>query len=486
MSIIYDHIIVGGGTSGCIVAARLSEAGKRVALFEAGPSDFDKNVEKVNLSNIVDKLTKRYKINETVEYISPRILGGRSSINSCIVFETPDEDLVEWSESGAEGWDPESVKSYLQLVRKKIKFESGNSHNSLLKDIIKSCNHLDINTIRFNDGDNDKCGVGWVNLNKSGEYRESSSVSYLHPLMSNPTDNKIIFHLGTTVTGLLINPINRAVGVITKKGNYYSKGEIILCCGALETPKLLLLSGIGNNKDLNKMGIPVIADVPGVGKNLMDHFITPITYKLSQDAPQESINNQELVIFINVRNKADKRPRGESPNIMISVQLSKYEITFNLNIMRSKNRGSITLGSGDIDIKLNYLSEKEDIQLLIHGVKKVREIMNQHQLKKWIINEELPGKYVNTDLEILDYVKNNYKSIHHAAGTCKMGNLSDTQAVVDSELRVRGIKGLRIADASIFPTMIGVDPTITLMMIGERCADFIKRDDINKVMMSKL
>ena len=194
MKLFYDHIIVGGGTSGCVVAAKLAEAGKRVALFEAGPSD-ENNIIIRDVSKW-DKLLNTdldYKyiasvhpsnVERSILYSRGKVLGGCMSHNSCIAYETPDEDLIDWVDSGAEGWDPENIKPYFRNIRKRINFESGKpgNNNKFIQSVFKASKESGLKEVFFNRGDNDLCGIGWFDLSKKGIIRQSSSSEYLHPL----------------------------------------------------------------------------------------------------------------------------------------------------------------------------------------------------------------------------------------------------------------------------------------------------------------
>ena len=291
----FDHIIVGGGTSGCIVAARLAEAGKKVALFEIGPSDENDNRIK-DLTKWPDMLGTEldfdYKIepqlrgNSLIKYSRARVLGGCSSHNSCIAFYTPPYDLYKWCSRGAHNWDPDSVKPFFDKIKQKISFESAEIDNEFIKNFIGAANKTGYPTIKFNHDDNDKSGVGWFDLNKKGTIRESSSIAYLHPLSK--WKNKIEFYLNTRVNKIIIKD-KKAVGIQTSKGEFYTNGEIIICCGAIDTPKLLLLSGIGPKKHLQDVGVTVIQHLDGVGNHLVDHPEGVLNWELTCPMPKEFI-----------------------------------------------------------------------------------------------------------------------------------------------------------------------------------------------------
>ena len=495
----YDHVVVGSGSAGAVVASRLAESGKRVALFETGLSD-ENNEKVLDLTKWSDLLGTEtdydYKIepqqrgNSLIRYSRGKVLGGCSSHNSCIAFYTPDYDLLEWVKLGAVGWDPTTVKPYFEKVRSKVNFESAQIDNPFIKDVFNAANSAGYPTIEFNKRDNNKTGIGWFDLNKRGNIRESSSVAYLHPLSQ--WGDRIHFFLNTKVTKIIIKN-KRAIGVQTSQGSFYANGEVIICCGAIDTPKLLLLSGIGPHDHLKTIGIPTILNARGVGSHLLDHPEGVLNWELNCPMPKEFINYWEVGLF-------DKTsPDLGDPDIMMHLGIIIFDMNTKLygyptathgfsltpNVTRARSEGTIRLQSTNPDdnplIDFKYFTDPYDERIIVSGFKRAREIASQPALSKWIKRELTPGPNVKTDEEISDYIRKTSNTVYHAAGSCKMGHIYDPLAVVDHELRVYGIANLRIADSSIFPTMIGVNPNITIMMIGERCADFIIRT--NKIRM---
>jgi len=498
----YDYIIVGGGTAGCIIAARLATAGFRVALFEAGPSD-ENNSTIADLRKWADllgtnldydyRIVKQYRGNSLIRYSRAKLLGGCSSHNSCIAFYTPEYDLNQWVLHGALGWDPISVKPFLDKVRTKIIFETAKINNNFINDAFNAANQANIPTIKFNTDPNynSQCGIGWFDLNKKNITRQSSSQAYLHPLSK--WKNKIDFYLNTQVHKIIIKN-NRAIGVQIANKTIYCTKEVIVCCGAIDTPKLLLLSGIGPFDHLCDVNVDPEYELLGVGSHLIDHPEGVLNWELKQPMPSEAINFWEVGIFNKIV------PTSPVPDSMMHLGLvifdmntqlfgyptAKYGFSLTPNVMRAKSEGTIRLKSSNpkdpplIDFK--YFTDKEnyDEKIMVEGFKKAREIAQQPALQKWIKRELTPGMAVQSDRDISEYIRKTSNTVYHAAGSCKMGSKDDPMAVVDPELKVYGISNLRIADASIFPTMIGVNPAITIMMIGERCADFILKDNIGR------
>lgn len=478
----FDQIVVGGGTAGCIIAARLAEAGKRVALFEAGPTD-EENEKITDLRRWSELLgteldhdypiVARPNFNDRIRCSRGKVLGGCGSHNSCIAFETPDYDLRQW------GWHPEATRKYFRRIREKVKFESAKLEHPFIDSVFEAANRAGLPTIQFNRGSNDRVGIGWFDLNKKGTKRQSSSVAYLHPLSQ--WAHRLVFKLKTTVVKILIEG-RRAVGVQTDSGEkFYSRSDLVICSGAIDTPKLLLLSGIGPVDHLKEIGIEPVHHLPGVGGHLLDHPEGVLNWQLNRPMPPEYINQWEVGIF------EKSSPELPAPDLMMHLgtvnfdmntklrgyPTSRYGFSLTPNVTRAKSEGSVRLRSIDPRdpplIDLNYFSDPQDEKILLWGFKRAREIASQ--LQDWIEKELTPGETVQSDQEILEYLKSTCNTVYHPAGTCKMG--SDPLAVVDFQFRVYGISNLRIADASIFPTMVGVNPNITVMMIGERCADFI-------------
>ena len=287
----------------------------------------------------------------------------------------------------------------------------------------------------------------------------------------------------------------RAIGVQTVVGSFYANSEVIVCCGAIDTPKLLMLSGIGPSEHLKSVGIEPILNLQGVGSHLIDHPEGVINWKLNNFMPREAINYWEVGIF-------DKTsPDLPVPDIMMHLgtvifdmntklygyPTAQYGFSLTPNVMRAKSEGTIRLRSANPDdlplIDFKYFTDPEgyDEKIMVTGFKKARKIVEHPEIKKWIEKELTPGIEVQSDEEISEYIRKTSNTVYHAAGTCKMGSSSDVLSVVDPELRVYGITNLRIADASIFPTMVGVNPNITIMMIGERCADFVLNTNKTKL-----
>ncbi|MBK8050909.1 MAG: GMC family oxidoreductase N-terminal domain-containing protein [Anaerolineales bacterium] len=489
----FDYVVVGGGTAGAIVAARLAEAGQRVALFEAGPSDVAKPqiLELIQWPSLLEseydfdyRIEPQPRGNGAIRHARAKVLGGCSSHNSCIAFYAPDYDLEQWVAAGAAGWSPDEVRQVFHRVRKKVNFDTADAGNPFAHAVVAAAQQAGLPHLIFNIDGHHRPGVGFFDLNKRGSLRDSSSVAYLHPLSQ--WGSSITFYLNQFISRILIED-GRAVGVETAAGPVRAGKEVIVCCGAFDSPKLLMLSGIGPAEHLKALGIEVQVDLPGVGENLLDHPEGVVNWEITQPMPPEAHNFWEVGIF----EKTD--PALPAADLMMHLGIQVFDMQtkpagypsaehgFSLtpNVTRAKSQGTVRLRSNRPEdppvIDFRYFTDPEghDERVMVAGVKRAREIAAQPALQNWVKRELSPGPEVQSDADISEYVRRTANTVYHPAGTCKMGSVDDPAAVVDPRLRVRGVKGLRVADASIFPTMIGVNPNITIMMIGERCAEMV-------------
>lgn len=493
----FDHIVVGGGTAGAIVAARLMEAGYRVAVFEAGPSDEDLP-QVLNLpqwqSLLESELDFDYRIepqprgNGRIRHARGKVLGGCSSHNSAIAFIAPDYDLDQWAAMGAAGWEAAAVRPYWEKVRSKVHFEPSGSENPLGLAFVEAAEQYGLPFFQsLNTGGAFGRRVGWFDLNKRGDLRQSSSVAYLHPL--NQWGDRLRLFTNSYVARVILDG-RRAVGVETAEGAVYCEGEVIVCCGAIDSPTLLLRSGIGPAEELADLGIAVRHDLPGVGRHLLDHPEGVVNWEAARPFPAESVNFWELGLFETVTADAP------CPDLMLhfgfeifdmqTTPIARYPaisgFSMTPNVTRARSEGFIKLRSADAGerplIDFRYFTDPEDYdeRIMVAGVKVARRIAAMPGLRPWIKRELTPGAAVQSDRDISEYVRKTANTVYHPAGTCKMGAIGDETAVVDPHLRVRGLENLRVADASIFPTMTTVNPCVTVMMIGERGAELVIGD----------
>ncbi|TXE14585.1 GMC family oxidoreductase [Algoriphagus aquimarinus] len=493
----YDFIVVGGGSAGVITAYRLAEqkAGN-VLLIEAGISD-EKREDVLQLDQWQSLLegeldydftiTPQEQGNSNMRHSRAKVMGGCSSHNSAIAFQAPDYDFEVWTELGLEGWTPEDVRPFYDKVFEKVNLELSDSGNACGKAMIDASEEYGIPKQDFIQGEY-KEAAGWFSLNKKGNTRHSSSVAYLHPYDQIPENLTILTE--TFAYRLLFDLDKNVTGVETSKGVFEAAKEVILSGGAFQTPQLLMLSGIGPAEHLQELNIPVLEDLPGVGSHLLDHPEGVIMWESAKPVPAETAQKYEIGIF----SKTD--PSLPIADIMFHLGTEAFDMhtvpagfptseeAFSLtpNVMQAKSEGTVRLQSTDPEasplIDPKYFTDPEgyDIKVMVESIKIAREIAEQPALKPWIKRELAPGSAIQTDEEIEEYIYKTHNTVYHPAGTCKMGSDDDINRVTNNRLQVKGIGKLRIADASVFPTITSVNPNMTVMMIGERCADFIIQD----------
>ncbi|MEI7760828.1 MAG: GMC oxidoreductase, partial [Thermoleophilia bacterium] len=278
------------------------------------------------------------------------------------------------------------------------------------------------------------------------------------------------------------------IGVETATGPVFASREVILCAGAFETPKLLLLSGIGPRTELARHGIQVRHDLPGVGENLLDHPECTLVWAASRAVPRGVAQDWEVACF------ARSDPAYATPDVMIHFgtmpfdgidgvagSVAEHAIWMTPNITSPGSVGRLSLRSAVptdqpvLDFRYFTDAAGHDERVFLAGARLARRLAATPPLSHWIAHEIVPGSDIADDAALLAYLRRHATTVHHPAGTCRMGAPGDTRAVCDPQLRVRGVGRLRIADASIFPSMIGVNPNLTCMMIGERCAELVLR-----------
>lgn len=523
----FDYIVVGGGSSGAATAARLSEKNPQaqVALIEAGPDDA--GIEEVlQLNRWMELLESGYdwdypveeqeKGNSFMRMARAKVLGGCSSHNSCIAFWAPAEDLDEWEQKyGATGWNAENgFRLYRQLETNEDAGTPGNEHhgsdgpvhlmNVPPQDpcgvaVLDACEQAGIPRTQFNSGTTVTHGASFFQVNRKADgTRASSSVSYLHPIRDREN-----FHLitGTQVKKVLLDDDLHAYGVEVVDNAFAvaeqirAREEVILSAGAVDTPKLLMLSGIGPAEHLREVGVEVRVDAPGVGENLQDHPEAVIQWEAKQPMVTDSTQWWEIGIFAELDVPFEERFPGR-PNFMMhygSVNFDMHTLRHGYptgdnvfcltpNVPHARSRGTVRLRSLDyrdkpkFDPKYFTDAEGYDMAIMVAGIRKAREIAAQPALAEWKGQELFPGEQVQSDEEIAAYVAKTHNTVYHPVGTVKMGAADDPMAPLDARLRVKGVTGLRVADASVMPEIVAVNPNITCYMIGERAAELVTED----------
>ncbi|KIH97682.1 oxidoreductase [Streptomonospora alba] len=508
----YDYVIVGGGTAGSVLANRLTEdPATSVCVIEAGPSDHDQD-RVLRLRDWLDLLesdldyayptVEQPRGNSHIIHSRARVLGGCSSHNTLISFRPFPQDLADWEAAGARGWDNATVQSYADRLKNNIAPVAPQDRNPLVADWITACARAtgapvvtDFNAETSHRGGFSE-GVGFLPLayDPYTGHRSSASVAYLHPIMG--VRDNLTLMLETRAERVLFEG-ERATGVqvTTARGEtttVTAEREVLLCAGAIDTPRLLMLSGVGPAGDLASAGIGVHHDLAGVGENLLDHPESIIMWETAREVPETTVMYSDGGLFLR-RDTADPRP-----DLMFHIYQVPFDdntarlgydspgprnaICMTPNIPRSRSRGKMWLESPDPRVKpaldFRYFTDAEDYdaRTIVDGLRIARDIAATEPFASWIAREVAPGPGVSGDAELSEFGRRAAHTVYHPAGTCRMGDEDDEWAVVDPALRVRGLSGLRVVDASVFPTMPSPNPMVTVLTVGERAADLIRAD----------
>lgn len=491
----FDYVVVGGGSAGCVVAARLAEdPDVTVCLVEGGPAHEDDPavlgfLGGTSLSG--PAYDYDYPIapqpHRTAELrmIRGRMLGGSSSINDAVAWRALDRDLRRWVELGAEGWGPQDTRAAFDRVFEKLGIIDVERRSGVAQAVHAAALALGVPEVVTNGEDFDT-GAAWYQLNAAGGIRRSAAVGYLYPLAELPSNLTLLTQ--RRAERVLIED-RRAVGVLVDGERIEAREEVVVCAGAIDSPKLLLLSGVGASDHLREVGVDLVLDLPGVGRRLQDHCEASIIWELTQPVGP-SMQNGENGIFLSTG------LQGPAFDLYYHVLTQFYHVdparlgfpdalpdnalTLAPNTAKPLSEGTICLVSADPDvapiIDPGYLSDRDgvDLQVLVEGVRFARQLAAEPALAPWIARELAPGESVRTDEEIAEWVRALHTSTYHPVASCRMGSAADDEAVVDPQLRVRGIDRLRVADASVFPAMLSNNIGMAVMMIGERCAELIK------------
>jgi choline dehydrogenase-like flavoprotein len=528
----YDYVIVGAGAAGCVLANRLSaDPSRRVLLLEAGgadsslllkvPAGFGK-VMGTAVNWIFDTAPQKHLGNRSMFLPQGKVLGGSTSINAMLYIRGNKGDYDGWRDLGNEGWGYDDVLPYFikheanERIADQFHGTEGElnvadqvQHNPLSKAFVRAAQQAGIPFTSDPNGA-DQTGVFFHQVTQRRASRESASTAFLRPVRKR---RNLTVLTEARVTRVLIDD-GVATGVeYRRKGRpsvARARSEVILSAGAINSPHLLLLSGIGPADELRKVGIAPVHDLPGVGKNLHDQlevFITadssqPVSYVGEDRAFRMLGHGIQWALYKTGPATATVTEAGAflrsdpslaDPDIQLHMlpvvvkwkdgsrtaeKATEHGFTILACAIRPKSRGEIRLASADPDVPPivdpNYLADEEDWKISVEGLRIIRDILAQPAFAPYLKRETLPGADVTSDKGLRDYITEWGKTDYHPVGSCKMG--VDDLAVVDAQLRIRGLRGLRVIDASIMPNIISGNTQAPAMMIGEKGASLILSD----------
>lgn len=524
-----DYVVVGAGSAGCAVAARLSEdPSVRVVLLEAGgparnpwlhvPIGYAKTMYHPTLSWNLSTEPEPELYGRRITWPRGRVLGGSSAINGLLYVRGQHEDFDHWRQLGCTGWSFEDVLPFFRKAEDQqrgadewhgtggpLAVSDLGMKSALTEAFIAAGQEIGLpRNDDFNGATQE--GVGPFQVTARGGWRCSAATAYLKPARNRPN---LIVITNACAERILLEG-RRATGIRFRQGHVVhtirASREVILCSGAIASPRLMLLSGIGPAEELQAHGIEPVHDLKEVGRNLQDHFQARMVFRCSRrvtlndhmasllgrlgiGAQFAFSRSGPLTISAGVAGLfARVLPESATPDIQFHfIPFSADKpggglhvfsgFTISVCQLRPESRGSITLAGADPTlpalIHANYISTETDRRCMVEGLKLIRRVAETSALREWIAAEYLPGPDCQGDDGLLEHARRAGTTIFHPTSTCRMG--SDAGAVVDPALRVNGIEGLRVADASIMPTVVSGNTNAACIMIGEKAADLIRQ-----------